>query len=74
MPAKKGEGVRSKAGGFVKLGVFIMTTFTRIIAVVRSVAGDQAGMSSMRFAVAIGFASSAMLVAVRVAAAASLGL
>ncbi|MBS0219276.1 MAG: hypothetical protein JSR91_00900 [Proteobacteria bacterium] len=51
-----------------------MTTFVRIIAVVRSVAGDQAGISSTRFAVAIGFASSAMLVAVRVAAATSLGL
>jgi hypothetical protein len=54
-----------------KLGVLIMTTFARINAFVRSLAADQAGMSSMRFAVAVGLSSSAMLIMVRVGAVAT---
>jgi len=51
--------------------VLIMTTFARINAFVRSLAADQAGMSSMRFAVAVGLSSSAMLILVRVGAVAA---
>ncbi|MBN9485938.1 MAG: hypothetical protein J0H44_01880 [Alphaproteobacteria bacterium] len=48
-----------------------MTTFARINAFVRSLAADQAGMSSMNFAVAVGLSSSAMLILVRVGAVAA---
>ena len=48
-----------------------MTTFARINSFVRSLATDQAGMSSLRFAVAVGLSSSAMLIMVRVGAVAT---
>ena len=69
--ADKGEGVRSQRLTGTKLGVLIMTTFARINSFVRSLAADQAGMTSMRFAVAVGLSSSAMLIMVRVGAVAA---
>ena len=74
--AGQGVGLKGRRGLLqgrlgTKLGVLIMTTFARIIAFVRSLAADQAGMSSMNFAVAVGLSSSAMLILVRVGAVAA---
>jgi hypothetical protein len=68
--AERREGVRSQAGGVEKLG-FHMTMIARISAFGRSLLADQAGMSSVRLAVIIGLSSSAVLVLVRVGAAAA---
>ena len=71
MSAVTGEGVRPQAGGVRDLG-FRMTMIARISAFGRSLAGDQAGLSSVRMALIIGLSSSALLVLVRVATAAAM--
>lgn len=63
MLAEKGEGVRFEAGGVITWGL-PMTIFARLLA-------DSAGMSSTRLALLIGLSCSAVLVLVRVGAAAA---
>ncbi len=67
--AKGAKGFVQEAGGVLDLGDCNMTLVTRALAFGRALVLDEAGSSSVRLAVVIGLASSAVLVLVRVAVA-----